>query len=330
MFVSFLEKVSISFVVISILTIMIILMFLDKNKVHNDILSIKYQILSVDDSLKVLSEIFFQIDGTYPKVQVDSFQEGLSLKGFTNAFKKGGQIENTFKKGGSIEKGLEDPLKKIKKFIEQVNEAFKVIPKRFGHLRRAFDKIGQGIRLQFKNLGKSLKIGFDDIFDLFDTLGKCGIKYVKNLRYCMIWYVLDLIGTTLYSVFVTLPVFMIRVLTGFNLQPFVDGINCIIRYIDGLYFKLTCYHFIHFPEWVIKDCYTCDCYTLGNTLNFRSLRLRALLGNPLIEFNPIGAPFLPKASFVSDLEKTIMTSGGVKIVWAPQGAGKTTTVHRSL
>jgi hypothetical protein len=69
---------------------------------------------------------------------------------------------------------------------------------------------------------------------------------------------------------------------------------------------------------------------LGNTLNFRSLRLRALLGNPLIEFNPIGAPFLPKASFVSDLEKTIMTSGGVKIVWAPQGAGKTTTVRKVL
>ena len=69
---------------------------------------------------------------------------------------------------------------------------------------------------------------------------------------------------------------------------------------------------------------------LGNTVNFRSLRLRALLGNPLIEFNPIGAPFLPKASFVSDIEKTIMTSGGVKIVWAPQGAGKTTTVRKVL
>lgn len=285
MIISFLERVSISFVVISIVTIMIILMFLDMNKVNYDIASIKYQILSIDETQKKLSEMFFKIDGTHPNIRVDSFQEGLSTSDFTNAFKKGGSIEKTFKKGGSIEKGLQDPLEKIKKFIDDVKRAFEIIPERFKHLNRAFKKVGEGIRLQFKNLGKSLKIGFDDIFDLFDTLGKCGIKTLRNLPKCMIWYVLDCIGTTLYSVFVKLPVFMIRILTGFNMQPFVDGINCIIRYIDGLYFKLTCYHFIHFPDWVIKDCYTCDFQDKVDKINKDWLRtIPKLLNAPRKKF----------------------------------------------
>ena len=69
---------------------------------------------------------------------------------------------------------------------------------------------------------------------------------------------------------------------------------------------------------------------LVNTADFRSIRLRVLLGKPVAEFNPIGAPFVPKASFVSDIENSIITSGGVKIIWAPSGAGKTTTVRKVL
>lgn len=111
MIVSFLEKFSISFVVISILTIMIVLMFLDKNKVQNDLVSIKHQIRSVDDTLKKLSEMLFQIDGTHPKIRVDNLQEGLSIGEFTGAFKKGGAIVSAFKKGGSIEKVLDNLIK---------------------------------------------------------------------------------------------------------------------------------------------------------------------------------------------------------------------------
>lgn len=69
---------------------------------------------------------------------------------------------------------------------------------------------------------------------------------------------------------------------------------------------------------------------LGNTASFRSIRLRVLLGKPIAEFNPIGAPFIPKASFVSDIESSIMTSHGVKVLWAPPGAGKSTTVRKVL
>lgn len=274
---SFLEKVSISFVVISILTTMIVLMFLDRNKVLTDIFNIECQMLFINNSQKQLSEMFFHIDGTHPITHVtEGFQEGLNI---------GQKMKDAFRKGGSIEKGIKGPLEKFKDVFENIKRAFEIIPQRFKHLNRAFKKVGDGIKLQFVNLGKSLKLGFNDIFDLFGTLGKCGIKYVNNLRSCIIWYILDGIGSTLYSIFVKLPVFMIRILTGFNMQPFVDGINCMVKYIDSLYFKLTCYHFIHFPDWVIQDCYTCNFQQKVDKINKDWLRtIPKLLNQPRRKF----------------------------------------------
>ena len=171
--ISFLEKISISFVVITIVTIMIVLMFLDVNKAREDINGIKSHMLSLDNYQTKLSQIFFQISGTYPQLRL---QEGLTIKEF------GGKIKNTFSKGGTIDKGIKDPIKQIKKFIDTVNNAFKSIPRRFGHLNRAFEKAGDGIKLQFVNLGKSLDIGFSDIFALFSTLGNCGINTLTKSR----------------------------------------------------------------------------------------------------------------------------------------------------
>ena len=103
----------------------------------------------------------------------------------------------------------------------------------------------------------SLKLGFNDVFDLVGTIGNCGIKTITNLRTCIIWYIIDMIGCTLYNIIVVLPVFAILMITGFNLQPYVDTINYYLEYIDSIIFDFTCCHLIHFPKWVIDLCYTC-------------------------------------------------------------------------
>lgn len=52
---------------------------------------------------------------------------------------------------------------------------------------------------------------------------------------------------------------------------------------------------------------------LGNTAQIRSARLKVFLGTPIAEFNPTGAPFIPKVKFMSDMEKSVMSSGGIKV-----------------
>ena len=73
----------------------------------------------------------------------------------------------------------------------------------------------------------------------------------------MIWYIMDCIGTTLYSIFIELPVFIIKMVIGYNIQPYVNKIHYGIEMIDTIIFKYTCYHIFHYPEWVIDTCYTC-------------------------------------------------------------------------
>jgi hypothetical protein len=75
----------------------------------------------------------------------------------------------------------------------------------------------------------------------------------------MIWYILDLIGTTIYNIFVVLPVFIVKFITGFNLQPYVDLVHKYIDILDSYFKYFTCGDsFLHFPPWVIKLCYSCD------------------------------------------------------------------------
>jgi hypothetical protein len=149
------------------------------------------------------------------------------------------------------------PIQEIIDFVKKIDDAFKSIPRRANALKSGFDDIGEGIKLQFVNLGKSLDLGFNDVFDLIDTVGKCGIKTIQNLRICVIWYVLDLLGCTLYNVIVVLPVFIFRMITGFDMQPYVNEVHDVLECVDSLFFDFTCFHLIHFPDWVIRDCYTC-------------------------------------------------------------------------
>ena len=71
-------------------------------------------------------------------------------------------------------------------------------------------------------------------------------------------------------------------------------------------------------------------FFMFNTAHFRASRLKVLLGNPIQEFNLKNAPYVLKESFRSNLHNSIASSYGVKILWSPPGAGKSTTVRRIL
>lgn len=178
-------------------------------------------------------------------------------------------IKDTFEKPvNDIKDAILKPINAIRDFVRTIERAFNSIPSRARNFGAAFDYAGKGIKLQFINLGKSLKIGFNDIFNLIGKVGNCGIKTIENFRSCVIWYILDLIGTTMYNTFITLPIFLIRMLTGFNLKPFVDIIHNYLEIFDTYFFRLTCYHIFHYPDWVIEQCYSCDYQDEIKQINF--------------------------------------------------------------
>jgi hypothetical protein len=70
-----------------------------------------------------------------------------------------------------------------------------------------------------------------------------------------------------------------------------------------------------------------------NTAPIRSARMNNLLQRPIDDFQLLekGIPFVLKTSLATDIETSIYSSGaGVKLIWAPTGAGKTTTVRRVI
>ena len=69
-----------------------------------------------------------------------------------------------------------------------------------------------------------------------------------------------------------------------------------------------------------------------NTAPIRSARLNNLLQRPIDVFQlPKDAPLVLQTSLAKHIETSISSNGGgVKIIWAPSGAGKTTTVRRVL
>lgn len=253
----------ISFIVI---TSLIAMMYLEKNDTATKILN--REIENFDNQNK--KKKIFDEDYEYlPYEKQEGFTpiiEGLNI-------------------GRSIRKAFMKPFKPLIDFFNKLKSAFESLPGRIASFSTAFQKVGEGIKLEFINLGKSLDMGFGDVFDVVGTIGNCGIKTLTNIRTCMIWYIIDLVFSTLYSIFVDLPVFIIYHITGFDVQPYVDTINCLIEELDAMCFEYTCYHFIHFPDWVIETCYTCKFQDKVDKLNKDFKRtIPGLLNEPANKF----------------------------------------------
>lgn len=236
---------------------------------------------------------------------VDTYEKQEGFSTIIEGLDIGKEMRKTFEKPfNKMKDELGDPLKKIFEFVDNVKRAFESIPKRAKAFRTAFDETGQGIKMQFDNLGESLKIGFGDVFDLIDAVGTCSINTIKNFRICVIWYIMDLIGTTLYNIIVALPIFITRTITGFNFQPYVDEVKKVIDYIDSLFFDFTCHHLFRFPQWVINSCYSCnfDSQVARIKTDWKTT-IPALLKAPISKFEKAGSSFKAVISSLDDLDR---------------------------
>jgi hypothetical protein len=261
------EKIIIAFISIILVTRVIILMFLEKNEKAILILNRKVENFTTEYNNKQETE-----EDDY------SYEPFIKQEGFT-------PIIEGLDIGRSIRDAFTKPFKPLIDFFNKLKDAFKSFPGRIKAFGDAFKFFGEGIRLEFINLGKSLKTGFEDIFDVVGTLGKCSIKTLTNFRYCIMWYICDWIGHTLYAIIIELPVFMIKYIFNIDLQEQVNNCHCLLEECDKMIFQCTGFHIIHYPGWVIEKCYSCDYQKKINKINLDFTKtIPAWLNEPTQKF----------------------------------------------
>ena len=245
------EKVYISLASICVLGIVIYLAEVKWNFLHSSkeefsstvekepIVSIKEEVeeKEEDEDKEVIPYLGYY-EGFSAFQHKEGFQEGLSIDDIGKPFK---QMENFFKALGKL------------------GERFERFTRSFERFTRSFLEFGEGILMFFKNLGEILRITMTDLISVIGDIAQCGIKYIYNFRECIFFWIIDRILHILKSIFITFPIFLIEMLTGLDLNPLLDDLyTYILVPIDDVIYDITKCHFIHYPDWVISDCYACD------------------------------------------------------------------------
>ena len=288
------QKVIILTILVGLISFFIVNFFNNKNKaelIRREMMTVDNENMMLDENIERLDNGNIVMDG----VMYDAYnniQEGNLVDQIKNAFNPA-----TIQRGlNQAKEDLEKPFRVLKetllKPIMDIINAIERVKTFFEDVKQGFEKFGKGVEKEFENLGKSLKLGFSDVFNVVGAFGWCGITTITNIRSCILWYILDLIATTLYNIIVRLPVFTVRMVTGFNLQPFVDIIHCYLEYIDSIFLELTCYHIFHFQKWVMELCYTCQYEKRVTNLNYDwKVKIPALLNEPARLFEESGNHF---------------------------------------
>jgi hypothetical protein len=135
----------------------------------------------------------------------------------------------------------------------------------FNKIKNVFDGIGKifkGIGQEFDAVGESVALGVTDIFTLiefiFIFLGSyigCGVYFLMNIRSCLFYYLLEVLGQILY-IPVRIIVWILSFLH-FNLQQYLDIFWNKMEILDGLVYKFGGFHIIHYPRGIRQKCYVC-------------------------------------------------------------------------
>lgn len=105
----------------------------------------------------------------------------------------------------------------------------------------------------------------------------CAFYKIIGLPNCFLWYSLHIFGKMLYLPFRIVFFFLDLILQMFRLpfriQKIVDRIWLFADDISHFGHSLTGYHFIHFPDDVIKKCYKCKIGKFPKIPKFPKIKL---------------------------------------------------------
>jgi len=90
----------------------------------------------------------------------------------------------------------------------------------------------------------------------------CMVENLSNLNACIVFYLVDLIAILVFLILFSIlklvdEIFMIR-LTGVSLVELIMMAAEPIVAFDDYIHSISGYHLIHYPDYIIKRCYTCS------------------------------------------------------------------------
>lgn len=119
---------------------------------------------------------------------------------------------------------------------------------------------------------------FRDFNQMMHDISKCGMTWSKNLKFCGLWYLIEIVGYIAMLLFVWLPVTIVRILTfgKIDLNNFFISIigvkgsgyrdtngrliqrDGILAIISKKFKKIIGFDPMHFPPNVMEKCYSCN------------------------------------------------------------------------
>jgi len=190
----------------------------------------------------------------------EGFKEGIKFPKIPSPGDIQKKMKGDFDKVGNIAK---DGIKKAKERFDQIGNTFKKVGDIFKKFGRGLQRIFIGIGQEFTGIGDGLELGFRDIRELFVYFGEfiftyinCGIKTMKNLHECILYYAIDTVLSIFY-VPVRLNLWFLNAFLGMNLYPLEKSIWNFIYKIDGMCFRSLGFHFAKWPSTIRNNCYNC-------------------------------------------------------------------------
>lgn len=146
----------------------------------------------------------------------------------------------------------------IGRFIKKVGKIFTAIPKVGYGLGEIVYGVGKtatqapvGIYLTWVNIVIFIQTLW--VFALTNFM--CAMRMMNNASYCIIFYILDIIGQTLY-LFVRLLI-VILTMMGLPAKQWETGIWEFLEEVDKFFIDTIGIHIIHFSKSIRDTCYTC-------------------------------------------------------------------------
>ena len=185
---------------------------------------------------------------------------------------KDGVMRAVNKLKGEIEKIKNQVLGIFNKIEDTFNEISKVllsIPKRLSNIERGFRLSMEAIGDEVENLGKGLGLGFMKTFDLIGESGtltinamECGIDKINYLPQCFPIYVFDMIIYFNKLIFKSI-MNAVELYIGFkrnygiDMNLYMNYFYDTLIYLDKMVHKMTGFHFMRYPDFIMKRCYRC-------------------------------------------------------------------------
>ena len=183
---------------------------------------------------------------------------------------------------------------------------FKIIPiginmaKRGKTIATGFKEVSTGLLDLVKNAailtaitGVDTIIFFMELFIYLFKLLICSVTMISSFPKCVPFYLLEIlviisIALIVSPLFIVDVIFMVKYFIGISCVEAFVALLTILEQIDKFVYSLFSVHIIHYPDSVIKRCYTCD--AMGDTTSFKE-SARKLFGDIFIDIpKDIGTP----------------------------------------